>query len=73
MNLDLGNFPPFGNFLLGIMFVYLRIGPYADLVYVTLPSHGNFTQTNEVYPAGIWLPSLGTVTKAGYSYPGWVE
>ena len=33
--------------------------------YVTLPSHGNFTQTDIVYPAWVWLPSLGTVTKAG--------
>ena len=32
--------------------------------YVTLPSHGNFTQTDVVYPAWVWLPSLGTVTQA---------
>ena len=33
--------------------------------YVTLPSYGNFTQTDVVYAALVWLPSLGTVTKAG--------
>ena len=33
--------------------------------YVTLPSHCNYTQIDVVYPAWVWLPSLGTVTKAG--------
>ena len=33
--------------------------------YVTLPIHGIFTQTDIVYPAWLWLPSLGTVTQAG--------
>ena len=33
--------------------------------YVTLPSHGNFTQTDVVHPAWIWLPSLGMITQAG--------
>ena len=33
--------------------------------YVTLPSHGNFTQTDVVYPAWVWLPSLAMVTQAG--------
>ena len=33
--------------------------------YVTLPSHGNFTQTDVVSPASVRLPSLGIVTKAG--------
>ena len=30
--------------------------------YVTLPSHGYFTQTDVVYPGWVWLPSLGMVT-----------
>ena len=34
--------------------------------YVTLPSHGNVTQTDVVYPARVWLPSLDTVTQPGY-------
>ena len=33
--------------------------------YVTLPSHGNFTQTDVAYPAWVWLPSLGTNIQAG--------
>ena len=33
--------------------------------YVTLPSHGNFTQTDVVNPTWVWLPNLGTVTQAG--------
>ena len=33
--------------------------------YVTLPSHGNFTQTDVVYPAWVRLPKLGKVTQAG--------
>ena len=33
--------------------------------YVTLPSHGNFTQTGVVYPAWVWLTSLGMVTQSG--------
>ena len=33
--------------------------------YVTLPSHGNYTQTDVVYQAWVWLPSLGMVTQAG--------
>ena len=33
--------------------------------YVTLPSHGNFNQTNVVYTAWVWLLSMGTVTQAG--------
>ena len=33
--------------------------------YVTLPSHGYFYQTDVVYPALVWLPSLGKVTQAG--------
>ena len=33
--------------------------------YVTLPSLGNFTQTDVVYPAWVWLPSLGMITQAG--------
>ena len=33
--------------------------------YVTLPSHGNFTQTDVVYPAWVWLPKQGKVTQAG--------
>ena len=33
--------------------------------YVTLPSHGNVTQTDVVYPARVWLPSLAMVTQAG--------
>ena len=54
--------------------------------YVALPSHGNFTQTDIVYPALVWLPSLsmasqaggkdckpsqGNFIQAGYPYPGW--
>ena len=34
--------------------------------YVTLPSLGNFTQTDVVYPAWVWLPSLGMVTQPDY-------
>ena len=30
--------------------------------YETLPSLGNFTQTDVVYPAWVWLLSLSTVT-----------
>ena len=33
--------------------------------YVTLPRHGNVTQTDVVYPAWVQLPSLGKVTPAG--------
>ena len=33
------------------------------LSYVTLPSHGNFFQTDVVYPAWVWLPNLGKVTQ----------
>ena len=33
--------------------------------FVPLTSHGNLTQTDVVYPAWVWLPSLGTVTQAG--------
>ena len=33
--------------------------------YATLPSHNNFNQTDVVYPALVWLPSLRTVTQAG--------
>ena len=29
--------------------------------YVTLPTLGNFTQTDVVYPAWVWLSSLGMV------------
>ena len=32
--------------------------------FVPLPSHGNLTQTDVVYPALVWLPSLSTVTQA---------
>ena len=32
--------------------------------FVPLPSHGNLTQTDVVYPALVWLPSLRTVTQA---------
>ena len=47
--------------------------PHTDIIlgwvtfpgYVTLPSHGNFTQTDVVYPALVWLPRLGIVTQAG--------
>mgnify|MGYP000371361967 FL=1 len=41
------------------------LGWVTFLGYVTLPSQGNFTQTDVVYPAWVWLPSLGTVTQAG--------
>ena len=41
--------------------------------YVTLPSLGNFTQTDVIYPAWVWLPSLGMVTQPGYGYPSWVK
>ena len=33
--------------------------------YVTLPSHGNFTQTDVVYPALVQLPKVGKVTQPG--------
>ena len=33
--------------------------------YVTLPSHGNFTQTDVVYPAWVWLLKQGKITQAG--------
>ena len=32
---------------------------------VNLPSLDNFTQTDVVYQAWVWLPSLGMVTQAG--------
>ena len=32
---------------------------------VPLPSHGNFTQTDVVYPAWVRLPKLGKDTQAG--------
>ena len=41
--------------------------------YVTLPSIGNFTQTDVVYPAWVWFPSLGMVTQPEYGYPSWVK
>ena len=43
--------------------------------YVTLSSHGNFTQTDAVYPswvgyqAVVWLPKLGKVFQDGLNYP----
>ena len=43
----------------------LILGWVTFLGYVTLPSQGNFTQTDVVYPAAVWLLSLGTVTQAG--------
>ena len=49
------------------------LGWVTFLGYVTLPSQGNFPQTDVVYPAWVWLPSLGTVTQAGYIYTGWVK
>ena len=33
--------------------------------YVTLPSHGIFTQADVDYPVWVWLTSLGMVTQAG--------
>ena len=33
--------------------------------YVTLPSHGDFTQTDVVYAAWELLPNLGKVSQAG--------
>ena len=33
--------------------------------YITLLSLANFTQTDVVYPALVWLPSLRTVAQAG--------
>ena len=33
--------------------------------YVTLPSHSNFTQTDVVYPACVWLPRLGKLHQFG--------
>ena len=33
------------------------LGWVTFLGYVSLPSQGNFTQTNVVYPAWVWLPS----------------
>ena len=41
------------------------LGWVTFLGYVTLPSQGNFTQTDVVYPAWVWLPSLGTIAQAG--------
>ena len=32
------------------------LGWVTFLGYVTLPSQGNFTQTDVVYPAWVWLP-----------------
>ena len=37
--------------------------------YVTLPRHGNLSQTDVVYPAWVWLPKLGKVTQAGVKLP----
>ena len=43
--------------------LYQAVGGKINLVwvtflgYVTLPSQGNFTQTDVVYPAWLWLPS----------------
>ena len=58
-----------GKILSRILFQVVKgkiiLGWVIFLGYVTLPSHGNFTQTDEVYPAWVWLPSLGTVTQAG--------
>ena len=34
------------------------------LGYVTLSSNGNFTQTDVVYSARVWLPKLGKITQA---------
>ena len=31
--------------------------------YVTSPSHGNLTQIDLVYPAWVWLPTLGMITQ----------
>ena len=33
------------------------LGWVTFLGYVTLPSQGNFTKTDVVYPAWVWLPS----------------
>ena len=33
------------------------LGWVTFLSYVTLPSQGNFTQTDVVYPSWVWLPS----------------
>ena len=41
------------------------LGWVTFLGYVTLPSQGNFTQPDVVYPAWVWLLSLATVTQAG--------
>ena len=35
---------------------------------VTLPSLGDFTQTDVVYPACLWYTSLGMVTQPEYGY-----
>ena len=40
--------------------------------YVTLPSYGNFTQTDVFYPAWVWFPSVGMVTQPEYGYPSCV-
>ena len=42
------------------------LGWVTFLGYVTLPSQGNFIQTDVVYPAWVWLPSLGKITQAKY-------
>ena len=39
------------------------LGWVTFLGYVTLPSQGNFTETDVVYPACVWLPSIVNVVK----------
>ena len=43
----------------------IYLGLVTFLGYVTSSSHGNFTQTDLVYPAWVQLPKLGKITQAG--------